>query len=478
MGYVRMATRFPIILALALAVCLRVPAAADSDVANKSETALSEDIWKRDTFTADWGGARKSLEDARMTFTVTEESELWANLTGGLRSGGAYAGLTTASVKLDLAKLVSWQGATFFVNSFQIHGFGPSANFVGNQQFVSNIEATPSTKLYDLWLDQALFNDRVSIRIGQEGMNDEFMTSQASEIFLNGSFGYPDLNERNLPSSGPNYPLATPMVRAKVKITDQFSYIGAIFNGDPAGPGRGTGPEEEDPQIRDASGTAFRLQDPPLIVNELWYSVGEDKPSAPLPGIYKIGAWVHTGSFGLSKNNYTGLPLPFTIPAPLYRGDFSVYALADQMVWRKPGTKDEGVTLFGLVMGAPEERNAEDLYAEGGIQLEGYRRKPPAGRVRCRLRLCAHKQCVSALGRGKHCLDRKRSVIREQRDNHRGYIPLPSRTLVDVPAGYPVCVQSWRISSAAGCRHHDDLEERSCDRRSHQDRFLGFLWPR
>jgi porin len=202
-------------------------------------------------------------------------------------------------------------------------------------------------------------------------MNDEFMVSQASEVFLNGSFGYPDLNQRDLPSSGPNYPLATPMVRAKVTLTAQLTYIGAIFNGDPAGPGEATGPGEEDPQLRDASGTAFRLQDPPLIVNELWYRVGEEKPSASLPGIYKIGAWVHSGSFGLSKDNYTGLPLPFTIPAPLYHGDFAVYALADQMVWRKPGTKDEGVTLFGLIMGAPEDRNAEDLYAEGGLNWKG-----------------------------------------------------------------------------------------------------------
>ena len=360
-------------LALGLVVCLRVPAAADPEAASKSETASprSEDIWKRDTLTGDWGGVGRSLEDRGLTFSVNEISEVWANLAGGERTGATYDGLTTASLKLDLAKLLSWQGATVFVNAYQIHGFGPSNNFVGNQQFVTNIEATPSTKLYDLWFEQSLVNDRVSIRIGQEGMNDEFMTSKASEMFLNGSFGYPDLNERNLPSSGPNYPLATPMVRAKVKISDEFSYIGAIFNGDPAGPGRGATPEEEDPQIRDPSGTAFRLEDPPLIVNELWYSVGEEKPSASLPGIYKIGAWVHTGSFGLSKNNYTGLPIPFTIPSPLYRGDFAVYVLADQMLWRKPGTKDEGITLFGLVQGAPEDRNAEDLYAEGGFSWRG-----------------------------------------------------------------------------------------------------------
>ena len=114
-------------------------------------------------------------------------------------TGVAYDGLTTPSLKLDLAKLMDWQGATFFVNAYQIHGRGPEM-LVGNQQLVSNIEATPSTKLYDLWLQQSLFNDRVNIRIGQEGMNDEFMTSQASQLFLNASFGFPDLAERDLPS--------------------------------------------------------------------------------------------------------------------------------------------------------------------------------------------------------------------------------------------------------------------------------------
>jgi len=78
-----MATMFPLILAFTVVVCLRVPALADSDVANKSETASpSEDIWKRDTLTGNWGCVRKSLEDAGLTLTVNEQSGLWANLTG------------------------------------------------------------------------------------------------------------------------------------------------------------------------------------------------------------------------------------------------------------------------------------------------------------------------------------------------------------------------------------------------------------
>ena len=262
------------------------------------------------------------------------------------------------------------------------------------------------------------------------------------------------------------------MVRAKVKFTDQFSYIGAIFTGDPAGPGRGTNPEEEDPQIRDVSGTAFRLKDPPLIVNELWYSVGEDKPSAPLPGIYKIGAWVHTGTFGLSKNNYTGLPLPSPFQ-PLSTGE-TLPSMPSPIKWFG-GSRERRMRASPFLVSSWERRRTEmpRTCTPKAASTGRDHRKPSAGRLRCWLRLCAHEQCVSTPGRRKHCLDRKRSIIREQRDNHRGHIRLPSRTLVDASAGCPVCVQSWRIPSAAGPRYHDDLEERSCGRRSHQDRFLG-----
>ena len=357
-----------LLLALVFAACLSSPAAAGSD--DKGGTGSSVDIWQQDTLTGDWGGARTALANFGVTVAVSEESEVWGNLRGGVQIGAAYDGLTISSLTFDLAKLLNWQGATLFAESYQIHGYGPNS-LVGSQQLVSDIEAVPSTRLYQLWIEQALFEGRATIRIGQEGVNDEFMTSKASEIFLNGSFGFPDLAQRDLPGGGPNYPLPTPMVRAKVQITGQLSYIGAVFNGSPVARGEDVNPGEEDPQYRDLTGTGFRLQDPPLIVNELWYRVGEDKASAPLPGIYKLGAWVHTDSFGLSKDNYTGLAIPFTLAAPVYKGNFSVYALADQMVWRKPGTDDEGVTLFGLIMGAPDDRNASDLYAECGVSVKG-----------------------------------------------------------------------------------------------------------
>ncbi len=107
---------------------------------------------------------------------------------------------------------------------------------MGNQQLIRDIEATPSTKLYMLWLEQQLFDDAINIRIGQEGANDEMMLAPSAALFLNSSFGYPDLLAQNLPSGGPNYPLATPMTRIRIKASSELTLVGAIFNGDPAGP--------------------------------------------------------------------------------------------------------------------------------------------------------------------------------------------------------------------------------------------------
>jgi porin len=358
-------------LALA-AVASAVPlTAAAQTESQQSGTAPS--FWEQDSLTGDWGGLRKRLEDSGITLGLQEQSEVWGNLMGGLRRGATYDGLTTASVLLDLDKLAGWSGATFFVNAFQIHGRGPSGNLVGNLQLVSNIEATRDTKLYDLWLEQNLLSGRLNIRIGQEGANDEMMIVDDAAMFLNSSFGFPALPATDLPSGGPNYPMATPFARVKYHPSDAITLVGAVFNGDPAPPGSG------DPQLRDAGGTAFRLNDHALLFTELWYSHNKAADATGLPGTYKLGAWFHSGHFADERFDNTGLSLanPASSGVPRdHRHDFAFYGIADQMVWRRSGTKDQGISLFLQVMGAPGDRNLSNLFIEAGLNWKA----PFAGR--------------------------------------------------------------------------------------------------
>jgi porin len=325
-------------------------------------------LWTRDTLTGDWNGLRTSLEDAGIKFSLQEQSELWGNMTGGLHTGVVYDGLTTGSITLDLEKLAGWTGATFFVNAYQIHGSGPSTNLVGNLQVVSNIEATRDTKLYQMWLEQKLLDGRLTIRVGQEGANDQMMITQYGGLFLNSSFGYPGLPEADLPQGGPNYPLATPFVRVQYQPTDKVTVVGALFNGEPAPNGTG------DAQLRDKGGTAFRLTGHALAFGELWYSTNQGDDAPGLPATYKIGAWYDSANFPDLLFDTAGRSLadPASDGIPRrHSGDFALYGIVDQMVWKKPGGKQQGIGVFLQIMGAPAAYSLSNLFIEAGLNWMG-----------------------------------------------------------------------------------------------------------
>lgn len=359
-----------LILTIGLVVAIPLlplrPASAQTAPASTDAAPAQPDaptgFWDRDTLTGDWGGLRTSLEDRGIKFSLQEQSELWGNLSGGLRTGATYDGLTTASLKLDLDKLAGIANTVFFVSALQIHGRGPSANLVGNLQLVSNIEATRDTKLYDMWLETALFSGRLHVRIGQEGVNDELMSPQYATLFLNSSFGFPALTATDLPSGGPNYPLATPFVSARLNLGGGFTLVGGVFNGDPAPSGTG------DPQLRDGGGTAFRLDGHALVVAELWFS--PDPGHEALPTTYKLGAWFHSGGFADPLHDASGLSLANPASSGVARRhshDEGFYGIVDQTVWRRTGTEDQGIGLFLEVMVAPDDRNLSNLFIEAGL---------------------------------------------------------------------------------------------------------------
>ncbi len=151
-----------------------------------------------------------------------------------LRQETIYDGLVTGSLDLDLDKLVKWPDATFHVDRYQISGRGLSQNAIGNLLTVSSIEALASTRLHDLGLQQLLLNNKVSLRVGQIGLDDEFYISQYSAIFINSTFGCPDMLSTDLPSGGPCYPFAAPGARLRITPTTALTFSTGVFNGNPA----------------------------------------------------------------------------------------------------------------------------------------------------------------------------------------------------------------------------------------------------
>jgi porin len=164
--------------------------------------AQEEELFKRETLTGDWAGVRKQWQDAGVDLAINDIAETLSNPVGGIRQLTIYQGLVTASLKLDLEKIANWPGASFYVDGYQISGRGLSRNAIGNLLAVSTIEALPSTRLHDLWLQQEFLDGQASFRIGQIAFDDEFYISQYSAGFVNSSFGCPDTLSNDLPSGG------------------------------------------------------------------------------------------------------------------------------------------------------------------------------------------------------------------------------------------------------------------------------------
>ena len=140
-----------------------------------------------------------------------------------MRQGAVGEGRLELFANVDLAKALGLSGLIFHANAYQIHGEGLTSHYLGNLITVSNIEAPPSTRLFDLWLQQSLFDDTVSLRVGQIAADDEFFVSQYAPLFISSTFGWPAIMGINLPSGGPAYPVARPGARARVALSSDVS---------------------------------------------------------------------------------------------------------------------------------------------------------------------------------------------------------------------------------------------------------------
>lgn len=316
------------------------------------------------------GDLKQALLAQGVNFQLSYLQDTFGNVTGGVQQGATYNSALYMLADADLGKLAGLSGATFRINAFQIQGTGLSIANIYNYSTVSSIEARPTTRLVELWLEQKIFDDHASIRIGQLAADAEFFTSEFDALYVNGTFGWATLFAANLPGSGPGYPLATPGVRAKVAPNEHLTLLAGLFNGDPAGTGF-TGLE----QIADPNGVNFRLHDPALWFGEAQYSYNQDKDLPGLAGTVKVGGWYHFGSFNDNHFGYDGKSLadPTGVGVPIaYNGDFAVYGVVDQMLWRLPGDDPkQGVAVFARAAGSPADRNLMDFYADAGVNLIG-----------------------------------------------------------------------------------------------------------
>jgi porin len=307
--------------------------ASGSDNASAPANQDEAGFGQRDLLLGDPGGIRSRLQQSGITIDLQDSNQAIGNLTGGIRRGVRYSGATELGITVDLDKAVGWTGGTFFTSVKWFRGRSATVDLVGSLQQVSYTEIGRSG-LRDIWLEQTFANGMVSLRAGQERVDEEFLHTRFGEVLVNSTFSWPGLMNVNLAFGDPTEFLSMPVARVAVQPTDDFRVLGAVFKG----------------TTRELRGT--------LAIGEAQYFVNHPF-GVDLPGTYRVGVVHQNGSFADQF-----------FPDWMHHNTSSAYIGMDQMIWRKRDTEGQEIGIFARAMVA-DRHSLTDLYLDGGFNWKG-----------------------------------------------------------------------------------------------------------
>ena len=332
--------------------------------ANRSQ-ALLGDMW----------GLRKSLSNYGISLGIQDIEEYLGNTMGGAKQGYGYDGLTQVLLQMDTNRAFGHYGGLLNASFLNIRGgLGVQNDNVQALQTISGIQAETTTRLWELWYDQKfLEEDRLDVKIGQQSLDQEFMVSSNALYFVNTMFGWATLPSYNMPGGGPAYPLSSLGVRFSARPVDGVQILAGVFNGAPAKQ------YLDNAQLNNLHGMQFGLGQGTLSIIEAQFSypslgsmVSPGK-SQPLGWTYKLGAWYNSLPFADQQFDSAGFALAdaeSTGNAQMHKGNYAIYGVADQLIWRSDSDPNRTVSLFGRVMGAPQQdRNTIAMSANVGLLM-------------------------------------------------------------------------------------------------------------
>ena len=320
------------------------------------------DVTTSTTLLGDWGGLRPLLDNYGISFTLNQTSDYLGNTRGGIKQGFVYDGLLDLELDINLDKAIGWHGGKIHLTGYGIQGRNLSTQNIGNLMTASNVESEPAlAKVGEFWLEQRLMDDRFRLRGGLLEADRYYMMSPTANVFVNSTFGFPDSWEANMPGGGPGYPNAAPGALASFDFNDDWKLTASVMNGSPVGPSTSS----------TSYGTDFPVGDGVLSWMEAAYTPNLKLGNSTLPGNYKLGGWYNSASVNNVTQSSSGRSFSNPINTS-YRGQYAIYGLIDQTVWREARSETQGLSAFTRVTYNPQtDRNLVTWYFDAGLAYVG-----------------------------------------------------------------------------------------------------------
>jgi porin len=319
--------------------------------AQDSDPGAALPFLERDRMTGEWFGRRPLLESNGVTFQGGFTTDVFGIVTGGDSQATYYAGLMDFGATADLEKILSWRGGSFQTTWLWISGNGPESPLSGLYLPLSGIAGYPTLRLLELWLEQDLSGGKASLRAGQLAADSEFLVSDYGGLFVNSTFGWPQIASDNIPNGGPASPMGTLGARLAASPADWLAMRLAAFQGNVFA-------QDENLYGFDYS---LNAQTGFTFFAEAAVSWGQADGSRVLPGHIKPGVWFQTGANANPLAEETS------------QGNCGFYAVLDQLLLREDwsGSDDQGLGGFFRISFSPPDRSLWAPYLDAGLTYRG-----------------------------------------------------------------------------------------------------------
>jgi porin len=275
--------------------------------------------------------------------TFNYKGDLFSGFSKNIKNKNTYIDNFELILNLDLKDITGWNGLKLKASLLRIHGIDPN-EFVCTAQGISNIAATPSLKLYELWLEQNLLNDNLSILVGLYDLNTEYDTRQTSAIFINPSQGI-GAEYSHTGINGPSiFPNTSFGLRVRYNINSTFNIKTAIMDAIP--------------------GNILNKNDGFLISTELNYESSSEKFNAGYYS-YVIGGWYYSSSF----KKYLDTEIDGN--CIFQKGNYGIYLSAEEFIFGERENSTKGLAVFGRLGLANRNVNMIEGYFGAGLIYTG-----------------------------------------------------------------------------------------------------------
>ncbi len=333
-----------------------VPAAADPDIPAETPTETPEPDETMAVDAPDVAGPVVSTVIATVAATPTTAwsalavQEVMAGVRGGLERGAVAHGVVLVSLDADLGAYGrAWRGARAGVSTMALYGRSPSERLLGDALVASNIDAVPTVRLYQAWVERG-FGGRAWLRAGSLLADQDFATDAHGALLLNSGFGWPAFISANTLNGGPVFSVPALGARLVVQPGADWTVQAGVYDGDALdSPDGASGPTVHGAHLQlDARQGCFAVVE---------VSHTSAAPAAP---VWKLGAWGHSATFAdLDGGSSHG-------------GNGGLYAIAERRLWAA-APRDAGAAVAGWLRGglAPADRNVYAWAADAGLHATG-----------------------------------------------------------------------------------------------------------